>query len=176
MLAAARARRPALDADDVAEQDVELPVFDASQITWIRPERSTRSRKTSLPMSRRAIARPAMRRDVPASWPASSGSHSSRTAAISTRSGKRLGGAWVSVTVGGCRAPAEDTTFALRAGEAWPRPYAALISMILNLILLPRGVVTSTVSPFLRPRMARPTGDSFESLRSAGFASADPTM
>ena len=37
-------------------------------------------------------------------------------------------------------------------------------------------MTTSTVSPFLRPMIALPTGDSFESLRSAGFASADPTM
>ena len=48
--------------------------------------------------------------------------------------------------------------------------------MILNFTFEPRGVTTSTVSPFLRPMIALPTGDSFESLRSAGFASADPTM
>src|SRR4029077_19739977 len=35
---------------------------------------------------------------------------------------------------------------------------------------------TSTVSPFLRPMIAFPTGDSFDSLFSAGFASAEPTM
>src|SRR5919106_6604566 len=49
------------------------------------------------------------------------------------------------------------------------------MSMILYLSD-PRGATTSTVSPFLRPRMARPTGDSFESFCSAGFASADPTI
>ena len=48
--------------------------------------------------------------------------------------------------------------------------------MILNFTFEPRGVTTSTVSPFLRPMIAFPTGDSFESLRSAGLASADPTM
>src|SRR6266508_5895838 len=53
--------------------------------------------------------------------------------------------------------------------------YAALISTILNLSV-PRGAATSTVSPFLWPMMALPTGDSFESLFSAGFASAEPTM
>ena len=37
-------------------------------------------------------------------------------------------------------------------------------------------MTTSTVSPFLRPMIALPTGDSFESFRSAGFASAEPTM
>ena len=46
--------------------------------------------------------------------------------------------------------------------------------MILNFTFEPRGVTTSTVSPFLRPMIALPTGDSFESLRSAGFASAEP--
>ncbi len=40
----------------------------------------------------------------------------------------------------------------------------------------PRGVATSTVSPFFLPMIALPTGDSFESLSSAGFASAEPTM
>src|SRR6266536_4637868 len=49
------------------------------------------------------------------------------------------------------------------------------MSMILNLSL-PRGAATSTTSPFLRPMIALPTGDSFESLFSAGFASAEPTM
>src|SRR6266508_1134376 len=49
------------------------------------------------------------------------------------------------------------------------------MSMILNLSD-PRGAETSTVSPFLRPRIAFPTGDSLESLFSAGSASAEPTM
>src|SRR6185503_712929 len=67
------------------------PVTATSQITWIRPERSTTSRKTSFPIPRRAIARPAILRVAAASAPASSGSASARTAAISSRSGKRLG-------------------------------------------------------------------------------------
>src|SRR5579862_6169308 len=49
------------------------------------------------------------------------------------------------------------------------------MSMILK-VIFPRGAATSTVSPFLRPMIAFPTGDSFESLFSAGFASAEPTM
>src|SRR5262245_65491492 len=53
--------------------------------------------------------------------------------------------------------------------------YAALISRILNLSV-PRGAETSTVSPFLWPMMALPTGDSFDSLLAAGSASAEPTM
>src|SRR3954462_2516499 len=53
--------------------------------------------------------------------------------------------------------------------------YAALMSMILNLSV-PRGAETSTTSPFFLPMIALPTGDSFESLFSAGFASAEPTM
>ena len=61
-----------------------------------------------------------------------------------------------------------------RAAGARPAQ-AALISRILN-FSAPRGAATSTVSPFLRPMIALPTGDSFESLFSAGFASAEPTM
>jgi hypothetical protein len=53
--------------------------------------------------------------------------------------------------------------------------YAALMSMILNLIV-PRGAETSTISPFFLPMIALPTGDSFESLFSVGSASALPTM
>jgi hypothetical protein len=53
--------------------------------------------------------------------------------------------------------------------------HAALISRILYFIE-PRGAVTSTVSPFLWPMIALPTGDSLESLFCAGFASAEPTM
>src|SRR6188508_1442393 len=52
--------------------------------------------------------------------------------------------------------------------------YAALISRILNLSV-PRGAETSTVSPFLWPMIALPTGDSFDSLLAAGSASAEPT-
>ena len=50
-----------------------------------------------------------------------------------------------------------------------------MISRILNFID-PRGATTSTVSPFFLPMIALPTGDSFESLFSAGFASAEPTI
>src|SRR5206468_11906114 len=55
------------------------------------------------------------------------------------------------------------------------RTQAALISMILN-FRAPRGANTSTISPFFLPMIALPTGDSFESLFSAGFASAEPTV
>jgi len=67
------------------------PVCSTAHRSWIRPERSTRSRKTSFPMSRRASTRPARRRVVSAWAPSSSGSASARTAAISSRSGKRFG-------------------------------------------------------------------------------------
>src|SRR5215218_9771188 len=67
------------------------PVRSVAQSSWIRPERSTRSRKTSLPMSRRAMTRPATRRVSAASSPGSSGSASARTESISTRSGNRFG-------------------------------------------------------------------------------------
>src|SRR5581483_6948814 len=67
----------------------------------------------------------------------------------------------------------------LRRGHRPPsliaRAQAALMSRILN-FRAPRGAATSTTSPFLRPMIALPTGDSFESFCSAGFASAEPTM
>src|SRR5262245_43013559 len=62
-------------------------------MSWIRPLRSTRSRKTSLPMSRRAITRPATLRLTSSAPPDSTASPSARTDATSTRSGKRLGAA-----------------------------------------------------------------------------------
>src|SRR3954462_10267950 len=71
----------------------------------------------------------------------------------------------------------EDDHLSRRLREAFEHraAYAALMSMILN-FSLPRGAATSTVSPFLRPVIALPTGDSFESLFSDGSASAEPTM
>ena len=74
--------------DHVPQVDVEL-LAATSQITWMRAERSTTSRKTSFPMPRRAIALPAIRRVVQASAPASSGSASAQTVAIASLSGKR---------------------------------------------------------------------------------------
>ena len=69
---------------------------------------------------------------------------------------------------------------AFAARERWREAptaarYAALMSRILNLSE-PRGAATSTVSPFFLPMIALPTGDSFESFCSAGFASAEPTI
>src|SRR5436305_11263325 len=71
------------------------PVRSTGQSSWIRPLRSTRSRNTSLPMSRRASTRPARRRFASAVAPFSSSSASARTPAISSRSGKRFGAAMV---------------------------------------------------------------------------------
>src|SRR5258705_1398669 len=81
------------------------PVRSTGQRSWMRPERSTRSRNTSLPMSRRAITRAASRRFVSAVAPFSSGSASARTAAISSRSGKRFGAAMVRESSGGGSTP-----------------------------------------------------------------------
>ena len=50
------------------------------------------------------------------------------------------------------------------------------IFVILSLRAGPRGTCTDTVSLRLWPSNARPTGDSLESLFSAGLASADPTI
>src|SRR4051795_2543038 len=68
------------------------PVRSIGHRSWMRPLRSTRSRKTSFPMSRRAMTRPASRRLDSAAAPFSSGSASARTDVTSSRSGERLGG------------------------------------------------------------------------------------
>src|SRR5579862_1800596 len=67
------------------------PVFSTWQSSCTRPERSTRSRNTSFPMSRRPSTRPATRRVTDACSPFASGSDSARTDAISTRSRKCFG-------------------------------------------------------------------------------------
>ena len=59
-------------------------------------------------------------------------------------------------------------------GRREPRLYARSILVILSLRAGPRGTGTVTVSPRLWPSRALPTGDSFESLLSAGSASAEP--
>src|SRR3954453_17461930 len=50
------------------------------------------------------------------------------------------------------------------------------IFVILSLRCGPRGTGTEIVSPRLRPSSALPTGDSFDSFISLGFASAEPTI
>src|SRR4029453_11962881 len=58
-----------------------------------------------------------------------------------------------------------------------PRPGASHYSTAtIRYSTSPRGVVTATTSPTLRPMSARPTGDEFEMRPSAGFASVDPTI
>src|SRR3954452_8504014 len=58
-----------------------------------------------------------------------------------------------------------------------PRRYRPTsILVILSLRAGPRGTCTETTSLRLWPISARPTGDSLESLLSFGFASADPTI
>src|SRR6185503_6208890 len=59
-----------------------------SEISWMRPERSTRSRKVSFPISRRAMTRPATRTSSSSVSPFSA---AARTADTSSRSGNRLG-------------------------------------------------------------------------------------
>src|ERR671937_514030 len=60
-------------------------------ISWMRPERSTRSRKVSFPISRRAMTRPPTRRSWSSVSPGSAFSASARTAAISSLSANRFG-------------------------------------------------------------------------------------
>src|SRR6185312_15636937 len=62
-----------------------------SEISWMRPERSTRSRKVSFPISRRAMTRPATRTSSSSVSPFSAFSAAARTATISSRSGNRFG-------------------------------------------------------------------------------------
>src|SRR5690349_3185656 len=62
-----------------------------SEISWMRPERSTRSRKVSFPISRRAMTRPATRTSSSSVSPFSAFSAAARTADTSSRSGNRFG-------------------------------------------------------------------------------------
>src|SRR5262249_13600119 len=75
----------------------------------MRPLRSTRSRNTRLPMSRRAMTRPATRRFSGDSCPGSNTSASARIPAVESRSGNRLG-----------RPPMAASLFAGRAARSRP--------------------------------------------------------
>src|SRR5262249_55617167 len=121
-----------------------VPVRSAGQRSCSRPERSTRSRKTILPRSRRPMTRPATRRFVAASWPGSSDSASARTAAISSRSGKRLG------------SPATRASLVRRAALGFSlagAPPLLLPLFDLELEQLAREVVVPLLERFV-PRMA----------------------
>ena len=87
-----------------------------STISWIRPERSTRSRKVSLPISRRAITRPATRSSSSSVSPFSARSAAARTAAISSRSGNRFGSIRASLVRAANAEPA-----AAAPAVRWPR-------------------------------------------------------
>src|SRR5690348_7521285 len=54
--------------------------------------------------------------------------------------------------------------------------YLATSILVIFRCRSPRGVANETSSPRLRPIRALPTGDSLESLASAGSASAEPTI
>ena len=95
------------------------PARSSWQKSWIRPERSTRSRKTSFPMSRRASTRPATRIVPSPVWPASSGSAAASTAATSSPVGKALG--QVPLMAASLEALFEEHALcAFRAGDADP--------------------------------------------------------
>ena len=171
-LAAPRARGRAGDADDVAEIEVELTGA-ALVAEQLDPPRAVDE------VEERELAHVAPRHHSPGeaellrrSVPASSASASARTAAISSRSGKRFGNMRASLQ----RPAVEAEATRWRHGERRPvRVYAALMSRILY-FRAPRGAETSTVSPFFFPMIALPTGDSFESFSSDGSASAEPTI
>src|SRR5262245_46988781 len=90
-----------------------------SHMSWIRPERSTRSRKTSFPISRLAIARPASRRVSSSSPPGSSSSVAARTSATASRFGKRF-------------APIDARPYRRSARQAYPGNAAALRGLDLH--------------------------------------------
>ena len=136
-LATPRPRGRARDADDVAEIEVELTgaALVAEELDPPRAVDEVEERRAS-PCSRRAITRPARRNFFDSSVaPASSVSASARTAAISSRSGKRFGSIAASlVGVASPEQPSNRQRSAARAG----RRYAALMSRILYL-REPRG-------------------------------------
>ena len=107
-LPAARLRRATGDADHVAEVDVEIADLAVSHMSWMRPDRSTRSRKTSFPISRRAMTRPARRLVSSSSLPASIPAVASRTWAIASLSGNRFGAAMARES--SCRAEPRSRT------------------------------------------------------------------
>ena len=67
---------------------------------------------------------------------------------------------------------------AAKGGSSRERPYftPTSILVIFSLRAGPRGTCTETISLRRWPSSARPTGDSLESLFSAGLASAEPTI
>src|SRR6516164_8062614 len=99
----------------------------------MRPERSTRSRKVSFPCPRRAMTRPARRRFSGDSDPGSRAEASSRTAAISSRSGKRFGAAIADESTDGGRARPRDPAGCSTLREALP-------GVLRNQRLLPSGL------------------------------------
>src|SRR5215212_1310469 len=60
-------------------------------MSWMRPERSTRSRNAAPPLTRRAPSRPATRRRSPVWSPGSSDPNAARTASIGVTPGKACG-------------------------------------------------------------------------------------
>ncbi len=129
-----------------------------------------------MPCPRRAMTRPAMRRVSPESSPGSRPAKASCSGAIASR-GWNLVGYAVPVA-------RHAASLARRSVKTSPRlaalvpgrgRHAFSIARTLN-FLEPRGTATVTLSPGLWPMIARPTGDSLESLRPAGSASADPTI
>ena len=149
--------------------------------SWIRPERSTRSRNAifALPAARREPPGDAVRDRRLLARPRGlvRGAHRrDRLDALGTRAGTAR-----RPRRAARRASARRAAKQVR-GLARPRPLIAATLLQPTSILVifscapPRGAVNTTVSPRLRPSSALPTGDSLESLFSAGLASAEPTI
>ena len=82
---------PAVRADDVSQVEVDGPDPFGAQEQLDLPGAVDEVEEDSLPCPRRPSTRPASRRGSGPSWPGSSVSASARTAAASTRPGKRFG-------------------------------------------------------------------------------------
>ena len=69
-------------------------------------------------------------------------------------------------------APGSACAGRLRTGRC--RPASGCVTIVY--VKSPAGTRTTTLSPFLRPSSARPTGDSLEIRPSRGLASVEPTI
>ena len=153
-LAAARLRGRAGDADDVAEIEVDLarPARVAEKLDPAGAVDEVEEDELAVPPPpEHAAGEPPLVR--PTRCPA----RATRTPRAHARDLVAVGKALRQHAASLVRAGSDADVLRLR------RRYAALMSRILY-FREPRGVATSTVSPFFLPMIALPTGDSFESF------------
>src|SRR4051794_18827822 len=180
-LAAARAEREAVDADQVAEVELE------ELCHALRPEDVGLGLQLDAPgavveVEERHLALAAARVQAPGHAVALVGVLAGGQARVRGVNGGHRHDAGVRVRVGVDAGGAETLELLPPRGEQLvrghgPRTYSPTsILVILSLRAGPRGTCTDTTSLRLWPISARPTGDSLESLFSDGFASAEPTI